>query len=454
MINADTLVSVFDTVIRNGVLALPDSLVEGEIAFENGQIAEIGSHIAGPFREEIDAQGKLVMPGAIDTQVHFREPGMTHKEDLATGSTAAIVGGVTTVFEMPNTTPTTTNAQALQDKLNAAKGRMRCDHAFFVGASPENVSQLAELERLPGTPGIKIFMGSSTGTLLVSEPELLARVLQAGTQRCSVHSELESRLKQRESLFMAGVDSIQHPFLRDAESAVLSTRLLLETAKEANRPVHILHISTADEVQILKLAKTQQDVTCEVTPQHLAFAAPECYRTLGTLAKMNPPLRDENHQIAIQRGLSDGVFDVFGSDHAPHLLQEKQKPYAVGHDGPPSGMPGVQTILPMAIKFAQDGLISLEKAVAMLTSVPAQLFGIKQKGQLKVGYDADVVIIDHLAKAPLRASQLKYKCGWSAFENVEMAPMPSRVFLHGALAATNGEPVGDPSGQMCRFDWK
>ncbi len=448
------LAIVVDIIIRKGLLALPTGLVRGDIAIEGEQIAEISPSINGRAKTEINASGQLVMPGAIDTQVHFREPGLTHKEDLATGSKAAVAGGVTTVFEMPNTNPPTTTEDRLASKLMAAEGRMHCDHGFFIGASPENIQSLRILEELPGTPGIKIFMGSSTGSLLIDRIDLLQEVLICISRRCSVHSELESRLVERQSLFQPSLGPLQHPYLRDPEAAVLSTKMLIEQARELSKAVHILHISTAEEILLIAEAKKHQDLSCEVTPQHIFFAAPECYRMRSTLVQMNPPIRDEMHQTAIQSGLKAGLFDIFGSDHAPHLLSEKQRPYAIGHEGSPSGMPGVQTLLPMALKFANKGMISLESSIAMLTSRPAELFGIKNKGYLKVGYDADIVVINHKKMTMFHQADAHYKCGWSPFDGIAMAQMPSHVLLRGKEIAKNGKVTRKASGKPCLYHWK
>lgn len=444
---------MLDLLIVNGLI---NGTSEGGVAIAEGKIQAVGDVGTPAAKEVIDAKGCLVMPGVIDTQVHFREPGAEHKEDLATGSEAAAVGGTTTVFEMPNTSPATITEEALNDKLDRARGRMRCHFAFFVGAAPENASRLANLESLPGTPGIKIFMGSSTGSLLVDQEETLAEVLANGKHRCSVHAELESRLRlRRETLFDPDLGPLQHAYLRDPEAALQASTLFTKLAHKAGRPVHILHISTADEVNFLSGLKAEGwDITMEVTPQHLMFAVPDDGRGLGPLTQMNPPIRDENHRLRLQKGLTAGKFDVFGSDHAPHLLEEKALPYTGGHGGCPSGMPGVQTMLQACLSMVHRGWLTLPQLIAMACSRPAELFGIKGKGRLEAGFDADVVVIDHRRLEPFRRDLVRSKCGWSPFEGIDLAPSPSWVIVNGTVAARDGTAVGQPSGQMVQFDWK
>ncbi|MFI5387869.1 MAG: dihydroorotase, partial [Fimbriimonadales bacterium] len=332
----------FDVLIRGGQIVSGSDVVEGDIGISGGKIAQVGVLSGSTADETIDAKGLHVMPGLIDTQVHFREPGMEHKEDIESGTSAAITGGVTSIFEMPNTNPTTTTREALDDKLSRAEGRAWCDYSFFVGASTDNIEELAELEMLPGTPGIKVFAGSSTGSLLVDSEDDLRRVLQNGIGRCPVHSEDEARNRERKSLMSANPHAREHPFLRDGESARISTERVLRISKEIGRPVHILHVSTADEIPLIEKAKVDGlGTTCEITPQHLWFSAPDAYDRLGSMAQMNPPIRSEDHRQALRSAVRAGLFDVVGSDHAPHTLEEKAKPYPQS----PSGMPGVQTLL-------------------------------------------------------------------------------------------------------------
>jgi dihydroorotase len=261
----------------------------------------------------LDATGLHVLPGAIDSQVHFREPGLTHKEDLESGTRGAVLGGVTGVFEMPNTNPLTLWETDLQAKLDAAQGRAWCDYAFYIGGSAVNAEQLQTLENLPGCAGVKVFMGSSFGDLLADDDTVLRRILRHGRRRMAVHAEDEVRLRERKALVEAGGDVRQHPNWRDVESAFKATRRIVGMAAETDRRLHVLHVTTAEEMAFL--AQHKRRVTVEVTPHHLTMHAPECYERLGSLAQMNPPVREQHHQDALWRAIREGVVDVIGSDH-------------------------------------------------------------------------------------------------------------------------------------------
>ncbi|HEX2759957.1 MAG TPA: dihydroorotase, partial [Rhizomicrobium sp.] len=310
----------FDLLIRGGTVATPNGIAPADVGVIAGRIAAIGSFANAKAEEIFEAKGLHILPGVIDSQVHFREPGNAHKEDLETGSLAAILGGVTGVFEMPNTAPPTTTRAAIEDKLARAKGRMHCDYAFYVGATPANVGALAELERLPGVCGVKAFLGSSTGSLLLNHPDDVLAALKAGNRRMAVHSEDEDRLIARKSFAERGKPET-HPIWRDAEAARASTERVLGLAKQAGRRLHVRHVTTKDEIPLLAAAK--DFATAETTPQHLALSAPDCYERLGTYAQMNPPIRDESHRLALWKAVREGVIDVIGSDHAPHTREEK-----------------------------------------------------------------------------------------------------------------------------------
>jgi len=438
----------FDLLIRNGTVVTSSHQEFADIGIVDGKIAAIGSLGDSTSHETIDATGLSILPGVIDTQVHFREPGLEHKEDLATGTLAALVGGVTAILEMPNTNPNTTSPEALQDKLDRAAGRASCHYGFFVGASAENASLLGEYENLPGTPGIKIFMGSSTGSLLVDDQEALRQVLLHGHKRCPIHAEDEARNRERKALISDHPHAREHPFLRDAESAKIATERIIALSEETGRPVHILHISTAIEPPIIAAAKKRgSKITAEVTPQHLWFAGPDCYDRLGTLAQMNPPIRSEADRAGLWEALHAGTFEVFGSDHAPHTLEEKAQPYPKS----PSGMPGVQTLLPVLLTFAAQGKLDLATIVRMACENPARLYGITNKGFIQTGYDADLVLVDPNRRYTFERSMVKSKCGWSPYEGETFCGGIEQVILNGHVAAIAGEPIGAPSGQMLRF---
>ena len=435
-----------DLLIRNAKLATGDGTFEGDLAVKDGKISAIGK-AEGEAERTVEARGLTILPGAIDTQVHFREPGLTHKEDLESGSRAALHGGVTSFLEMPNTSPTTTDEPTLRDKLARAEGRCWSHYGFFVGATTENADRLAEYERLPGVPGIKVFMGSSTGPLLVGEDEDLRQVLRSGRKRVPIHAEDEPRNRRRKSLLGDAPHAREHPFLRDAESARLATERILRLSAEAGRPVHVLHVSTADEPPMIAEAKRQGlGTTAEVTPQHLWFCADD-YERLGTLLQMNPPIRAKEHREGLWRALEAGVFDVFGSDHAPHTLDEKAQPYPAS----PSGMPGVQTLMMVLLRFVQHGRLPLETVVRMACERPASLYGIADKGSLEVGMDADLALWDLDRTVVFDRSMVQSKCGWSPYEGETLAAAPEMVVVSGQVAMESGMLVGGPKGERLGF---
>jgi dihydroorotase len=439
-----------DLIIRNATLTTSAWERIGDLAVSEGKISALGQAEDDAI-EEFDGRGLHLIPGLIDTQVHFREPGLEHKEDLESGTRSAILGGVTSIFEMPNTNPTTTSAAALQDKLDRSKGRAWCNYSFFVGAANDNLSRLAEFEMLPGTPGIKLFMGSSTGPLLVDGEDALYECLRNGSRRMPIHAEDEARNRERKAFISEHPHPREHPFLRDAESARIATERILRISKETGRPVHILHVSTADELPMLETAKRDGlGTTCEVTPQHLWFFAPDCYDRLGSLAQMNPPIRDSWHQMGLRKALNEGLFDVFGSDHAPHTLEEKSQTYPSS----PSGMPGVQTMLSALLTMGHHGLMQPRDVVRMACENPAKIYGIRNKGFLQVGMDADLVLVDLDRKAVFERRMVASKCGWSPYEGAEFIGWPINVFLGGKLVVQEQTVVGAPAGKPVEFAWK
>jgi dihydroorotase len=434
----------FDLILRGGAAATPNGIVRADVAVRDGRIAAIGT-VTGDAAEVIDAGGLHVLPGVIDSQVHFREPGLEHKEDLATGTAGAALGGVTAVLEMPNTSPNTLTAEDLADKLARAKGRAWCDHAFFVGAAEENVEQLAALERLPGCAGVKVFMGSSTGSLLVAEDELLSEVLRSGRRRVAIHSEDEARLRERLPMVKNGADVAMHPEWRDAETAIRATTRLLRLAREAGRRVHVLHVTTAEEIDIL--AGNKDLATLEITPQHLTLAAPDCYQRLGTLAQMNPPVRDAYHRDGLWRGVVQGIADCIGSDHAPHTLEEKARPYPKS----PSGMTGVQTLVPIMLDHVTAGRLTLERFVDLTSAGPARIYNVAAKGRIAVGYDADLTVVDLKTKRTIRNDWIASRCGWTPFDGMTVTGWPKMTIIRGRLVMREDELIGAAQGAPIRF---
>jgi dihydroorotase len=433
----------YDLILKGGTVLNQDGEGVRDIAVAGGRIAAIGD-FGSSAAEVIDCRELHVLPGVIDSHVHFREPGLTHKEDLETGSAAAVLGGVTAVFEMPNTRPPTTTGEALADKLARARGRMHCDHAFYLGATPENAGTLGALEALPGCCGVKVFMGSSTGELLVPDDAGVEAVLRATRRRVSVHAEDEERLRERRPLARPGQPAT-HPVWRDAETARRATARLLALASRLGRAVHVLHVTTAEEMELL--ARHREWATVEVTPQHLTLAAPACYEDLGTLAQMNPPLRDAPHQEALWRAVGTGLVDVVGSDHAPHTLEEKGREYP----DTPSGMTGVQTLLPLLLDHAHRGRLSLERLVELTSATAARIWGLEGKGRLVVGADADLVLVDLARRTTLTHALVRSRCGWTPFDGREVAGWPVATILRGTLVMREGELLGPARGRPLRF---
>lgn len=435
--------ATYDLMLRNGIVHTPGGPVQADVGVRGGKIAGIG--VSGDAGESIDCTGLDILPGVIDSQVHFREPGLEMKEDLESGSRSAVLGGVTAVFEMPNTKPNTDSAEAISDKLRRAEGRMWCDHAFYVGATAANAEELAELERMPGTAGVKIFMGASTGDLLVSDDRELERVLRSGTRRVAIHAEDEPRMNARKGERIEG-DPSSHPVWRDEESALLATRRIIALARKTGRRIHILHISNSAEFEYI--AGHKDIATCEVTPQHLTLAAEEAYPRLGTLAQMNPPIRSAAHRHGLWMGLNQGVPDVMGSDHAPHTREEKAKPYPAS----PSGMPGVQTLLPLMLDHVAAGRLTLQRLIELTSAGPQRVFGLVGKGRIAAGYDADFSIVDLKARWTIEESWVASKCGWSPFTGMTLTGRPIGTIIRGKRVMWDGALAAQAEGRPIRFE--
>ncbi len=435
----------FDLLLKGGTVVNQNGTQITDVAIKDGKIAGIGDFSADLAAELQDVTGLHVFPGVIDTQVHFREPGNEHKEDLESGSRAAVMGGVTAVFEMPNTNPGTTTAEALADKVRRAKNRMFCDFAFYVGATKENSGQLGRLERLEGACGIKVFMGSSTGNLLVDDDESVAKVLANITRRAAFHSEDEDRLIAREGERIVG-DPSSHPVWRDKDTALICTKRLLKLAREAEKQIHVLHITTDEEIALL--ADYKDIATCEITPQHLTLAAEEAYTRLGTYAQMNPPIRGKKHRAKLWWGIQQGIADVLGSDHAPHTIEEKAQTYPAS----PAGMPGVQTLVPLMLSAVNDGKMSLERFIDLTSAGPQRLFNILSKGRLAKGYDADLTIVDMKANRTIDADWLQSRCGWSPFEGDKVQGWAIGTFVRGQRVMWEDKILEQAKGQPIRFE--
>jgi dihydroorotase len=434
----------FDLIVRGGEVVNHAGRGFADVGVRGGKIAAIGDLGQASAGEVFDAAGLTVMPGVIDTQVHFREPGLEWKEDLESGSRGAVLGGVVAVFEMPNTEPTTTDPAALADKLERAGNRMHCDHAFYVGGTHENAAVLGELERLPGCCGVKVFMGASTGTLLVQDDAGIEQVLRHINRRAAFHSEDEYRLADRRPLARTG-DWTSHPEVRDAQSAIQSTERLVRLAKALGKRIHVLHVTTAQEIEYLAAHKDVASV--EVTPQHLTLTAPEAYERLKAYAQMNPPIRSAEHRAGLWSGIANGVADVIGSDHAPHTIEEKARPYPAS----PSGMPGVQTLLPIMLTHVAEGRLSLERLVDLTSHGAHRIFGMADKGRLAVGYDADLTVVDLKARRTISHEMMATRSGWTPFDGFEAKGWPMATIIRGRVVMRDDEIVAPSLGQPVRF---
>jgi len=433
----------FDLILRGGVLVNHDGTGQRDIGVIGETIAAIGDLSQASAGTVVDCAGLHILPGVIDTQVHFREPGPTHKEDLESGSRAAVLGGVTGVFEMPNTNPLTTTPEALADKVARGTGRMHCDFAFWVGGTHENAKNIPELERLPGAAGIKVFMGSSTGSLLVADDAGVADILRQTRRRPAFHSEDEYRLIERMGERVPG-DPASHPVWRDALTALTCTQRLIAIARKERARIHVLHVSTGEEIEFLSQHKDIASV--EVTPHHLTLSADD-YARLGTKIQMNPPVREKSHREKIWRGLDQGVVDVLGSDHAPHTLEEKAKAYPDS----PSGMTGVQTLVPIMLDHVAAGRLTLARFVDLTSAGPARLFQLARKGRVAVGYDADLTVVDLKRRQTITDNWIASRCGWTPYDGKNVTGWPVGTFVRGAQVMWEGELLAPATGKPIRF---
>jgi dihydroorotase len=434
----------YDVILQAGTVVNQDGEGVRDIAIAGGRIAAIGDLATAAAAERLDCRGLHILPGVIDTQVHFREPGLTQKEDLETGSRSAVMGGVTGVFEMPNTDPLTVTAEAFSDKMRRARHRMHCDFAFFIGGTRDNVADLPELERAPGCAGVKVFIGSSTGALLVEDDESLRRIFAVIRRRAAFHAEDEYRLNERKALRVEG-DPRSHPVWRDETAALRATQRLVALAHQAGKRIHVLHISTKQEIEFLR---DHKDVaSCEATPHHLTLVAPECYERLGTLAQMNPPVRSADHRAGIWAGIDQGIIDVLGSDHAPHTLAEKQKIYPAS----PSGMTGVQTLVPVMLDHVNAGRLSLARLVDLTSAGPARLYNIAGKGRIAAGYDADLTVVDLKRSETITNAWIASRAGWTPYDGMRVQGWPVGTFVRGRRVMWQGELLTPATGEPIRF---
>ena len=430
-------------IIKNGTCYIDGKLVNTDITVSGGKIKSIGKADLNNHKV-YDAENKIVLPGIIDTQVHFREPGSTDAEDLESGSRAAVLGGVTSLFEMPNTNPPTANLVEFEKKLKAAKNRMHSNYAFYFGATPSNTDQLSQLKNVEGCCGVKLFAGSSTGNLLVDKEADIEKVISSSDRVVSIHSEDEDIIKQRKKFIRKG-DVHSHHEWRNVECAMSSTRRVVKIAERYNKKIHVLHVTTKDEVDFLAMHK--KNVTFETTPQHLTLYAPDCYDKLGTYAQMNPPLRGKEHYDRLWTAIKNNIVDVLGSDHDPHLKVNKDKEYPDS----PSGMPGVQTIFPVMIDHVNNGKLTLNQLINLMCENPCRIFGIKNKGFIKEGFDADLTIVDMKKEVIIKDEMIASKCGWTPFNNYKVKGFPVGTIVNGILVMSDGKILVESKGKPLSF---
>ncbi|MFN9617232.1 MAG: dihydroorotase [Dolichospermum sp.] len=430
--------------IRHAEIILPngESMI-GDVLTQGRQIVQLGQEItnASPTYE-IDARGLTLLPGVIDPQVHFREPGLEHKEDLFTASCACAKGGVTSFLEMPNTRPLTISQSALDDKLQRAASKCLVNYGFFIGATGDNLPDL--LSASP-TPGIKVFMGSMHGQLLVSQEEILEAIFAQGNRLIAVHAEDQARINQRKQEFAGIEDPAIHSQIQDNQAALLATQLALKLSKKYQRRLHILHMSTAEEAELLRHDKPSW-VTAEVTPQHLLLNT-SAYTTIGTLAQMNPPLRSPHDNEVLWQALRDGIIDFIATDHAPHTLAEKAQTYP----NTPSGMPGVETSLPLMLTAAMAGKCTVAQVVQWMSKAVAVAYGIPNKGEISPGYDADLVLVDLKNYREVKREEVLSKCGWSSFEGWNLTGWPVTTIVGGEIVYDHGRLNTQVRGQALTF---
>ena len=435
----------YTLIIQNAECYVEGSLVVTDIAIKDNIIAKISKNITETADKILDAKGLTVFPGIIDTQVHFREPGDPNKETLESGSKAAVLGGVTAVFEMPNTSPPTDSPDRFQDKLDRAKGRMYCNYAFYYGATENNSSSLEVTKNLEGCCGIKMFVGSSTGNLLVKEDKHIEQVIKNAPRVVSIHSEDENMLNSRKDKIIPG-DVKSHYVWRSVETAMTSTTKVAKLAKALNKRIHVLHVSTKDEIDFLRDYKNI--VSIETTPNHLSLFAPDCYEEKGTFVQMNPPVREKSHMEGIWKGVLDGTVDVIGSDHAPHTKEQKMQAYPAS----PSGMPGVQTIFLLMLKHYREGKIKLERVINLLSEKPCKIFGIKNRGYIKEGFFADLTIMNMNKEFTITNNWIASNCKWTPFDGWKVKATPFGTIVNGNVSVWNEILTDTKFGKPLQFN--
>jgi dihydroorotase len=433
----------YDLLIRGGTCVLPWGQEVTDVGVRNGRIAALG--VPGSATTTIDARGLHVLPGLIDPHVHFRDPGDKTVESIPTGTLGAVLGGLAAVFDMPNTSPSVVDQEMMSWKQKYVEEVAWCDMGLYVGGTKTNIPELAGLELCPGCCGIKIFAGSSTGDLMVEDDEHLEKIMRSGRRRIAYHSEDEYRLQARKAMFKSGDPYASHMEWRDEECAFLGTRRLMGLARKTGRPAHILHVSTAQELEYLK---DYRDIcTCEMLVNHLTQVAPDCYERLGGFAVMNPPIRGQRHMEAAWKAINDGTIDTIGSDHAPHSREKKMLPWP----DCASGLTGVQTLVPVMLNHVNAGHLSLSRMADLMCSGPARVYGAVGKGRLAAGYDGDFTIVDMRKQRRIEESWIVSPCGWTPFAGMDITGWPVATIVRGNVVMRDDEVVGTPAGKLVNF---
>lgn len=434
------------TIVNEGRLLHADVLVNGQ------WIEKIGNGLADSSAIEVIAEGMYIVPGSIDDQVHFREPGLTHKGDLYTESRAAVAGGITSFMEMPNTVPNALTQELLQDKYDRAAQVSIANYSFFMGASNDNIEEVLKTNPLE-VCGVKVFMGSSTGNMLVDAPDTLNKIFGEVPMLIATHCEDEATIRKNTGDFKAkygeDVPIEMHPLIRSEEACYLSSSMAVDLARKHNARLHILHISTAKELSLFRndIPLEQKRITAEACLHHLWFSE-EDYKQKGTFIKWNPAVKKATDRAAIWQAVLDNRIDVLATDHAPHTLDEKRNTYFKA----PSGGPLVQEALIALFEKAKDGVISIEKVIEKTAHAPAILFDIEKRGFIREGYFADIVLVNPLKKRRIEKSNILYKCGWSPFEGVEFSHSIDKTFVSGQLVYSDGKIIEGRNGQRLRFN--
>jgi len=428
---------MIEKILVNGTIYKNGSLQKLNIGIDHGRICYVGNEVP-KSNETIDCMGLTILPGMIDTQVHFRDPGATHKEDLQTGSISAALGGITTFFDMPNTAPSTTTKEELRKKVSMAQEKCITNYGFFIGATEENLEEIKRTIGLDGLCGVKIFLGSSTGDLLLENKKIIEKMFQEIPIMFSIHSEDEQIMRANKAKLI-NPTVMDHFKWRSKEAALSSTKKIIELAKRANKKIHVLHISTAEEVDFL--IENKQHATFEITPQHLHLYAPDCYERLGSLAQMNPPIREKYHQDRLWLAVKNNEVSILGSDHAPHTKEEKSKPYPAS----PSGIPGVQTIFPLMLNACLEGKLTLQQLVSYMCENPVKIFKIKNKGEISIDFDADLTIVDLNKKTKITNQSITSKVGWTPFDGQELLGGVEMTIVRGTIVMRDGKICTTPT---------